>query len=239
MSAGGRKSPLLVTQNYGRGRTAILATGGTWRWQMTLPLGDHAHDAFWQQLLRWLVADTPGHVVASLPSQMLFDDGRIKLSAEVRDKDFTPAPDALVQAHISGPGGTSAALDLAPDPNTPGVFQAEWTAGLPGSYSVLVTAGRAGADLGSDTLTFERQDGVAENFHLEQNRDLLERLAAETGGRYRRPAEAASLAREIPYSEAGISFRQVKELWDMPAVFLLVLLLRGSEWLLRRKWGIV
>ncbi len=88
-------------------------------------------------------------------------------------------------------------------------------------------------------LTFERMDGVAENFHLEQNRDLLERLSSQTGGRYWQPAEASHLAREIPYSEAGISFRQVKELWNMPVVFLLILLLRCSEWILRRRWGIV
>lgn len=239
MNAGGRNMPLLVTQNYGRGRTAILATGGTWRWQMSLPLEDHTHDAFWQQLMRWLVADTPDQVVASVPSQMLFDEGHVKISADVRDKDFAPAPDALAQAHISGPGGTSATLDLAPDPNTPGVFQAEWNAERPGSYSVLVTAKRADKDLGSDSLTFERMDGVAENFHLEQNRDLLERLSAQTGGRYWRPQDISRLARDIPYSEAGISFRQTKDLWDMPAVFLVILLLRCSEWLLRRKWGIV
>jgi uncharacterized membrane protein len=239
MNAGGRKMPLLITENYGRGRTAILATAGSWRWQMTLPLEDHAHDAFWQQLLRWLVADTPGHIVASVPNPMLFDEGRIKISADVRDKDFTPAPDALAQAHISGPGGTSATLDLAPDPNTPGVFQAEWNADRPGAYSVLVTAKRADADLGSDALAFERVDGVAENFHLEQNRDLLERLSAQTGGRYWRPQDLSRLARDIPYSEAGISFRQTKELWNMPAVFLLILFLRCSEWLLRRRWGIV
>ena len=38
-SAGGKRHlPLLVTQNYGRGRTAVFATGGSWRWQM---LQDH------------------------------------------------------------------------------------------------------------------------------------------------------------------------------------------------------
>ncbi len=56
----GRKLPLLITENFGRGRTAIMATGGSWRWQMSSPLGDTAHDLFWQQLLRWLVSDTPG-----------------------------------------------------------------------------------------------------------------------------------------------------------------------------------
>ena len=32
----GRKLPLLITENFGRGRTAIMATGGSWRWQMEL-----------------------------------------------------------------------------------------------------------------------------------------------------------------------------------------------------------
>ncbi len=65
MNAGGRKLPLLVTQNYGRGRTAVMATSGTWRWQMSQPLGDPAHDLFWQQLLRWLVLESPGQVVVT------------------------------------------------------------------------------------------------------------------------------------------------------------------------------
>ena len=60
MNAGGRKMPMLITENYGRGRTAVLATSGTWRWQMSQPLGDPTHDMFWRQLLRWLVTDTPG-----------------------------------------------------------------------------------------------------------------------------------------------------------------------------------
>jgi hypothetical protein len=94
MTAGGRKLPLLITENFGRGRTAVLATSGTWRWQMSSPVGDTTHDDFWRQLLRWLVTDTPGRVVASVPSQMLFDDGRVQFSADVRDKDFQPVSDA-------------------------------------------------------------------------------------------------------------------------------------------------
>src|SRR6202041_1539894 len=105
MRAGGRKYPMLITQNYGRGRTAVLATSGTWRWQMSMPLGDTSHEMFWQQLLRWLVSDTPGHVVASASNRALFDDGHIHLSADVRDAEYQPAPDAKAEALILGPGG--------------------------------------------------------------------------------------------------------------------------------------
>ena len=50
-------------------------------------------------------------------------------------------------------------------------------------------------------------------------------------------ANARQLAQEISYSEAGITAREMKDLWDMPAVFLAVIALRSAEWLLRRKWG--
>jgi uncharacterized membrane protein len=239
MKAGGREMPLLVTQNFGRGRTALMATSGTWRWQMSLPLGDTSHTMFWQQLLRWLVGDTPSQVVASVPSQMLFDDGSVKLSADVRDKDYLPAPDATVEAHILGPGGISATVEMTPVPDAPGTFQAEWTAEKPGSYLTEVTAQRGGQEIGRDVLTFQRMDGVAENFHTEQNRDLLEKLASQTGGRCWKPQELSKLPGEIAYSEAGITVRETKPLWDMPAIFLLILALLFAEWLLRRKWGIV
>jgi uncharacterized membrane protein len=243
LTAAGKKMPLLVTQNFGRGRTAVLATSGTWRWQMSLPLGDQTHDDFWRQLLRWLVTDTPGRVITSVPNQMLFDDGRVQLTADIRDKDYNPVVDARVEAHMTGPQGTQAVVQLAPDPNNRGIFHADWNAEKPGVYTADITASRTGSqgnqDLGHDSLTFQRVDGVAENFHTEQNRSLLEHLSAETGGRYWRPQDLPKLASDVPYSEAGITIREAKDLWNMPVVFLLILVLRASEWLLRRQWGIV
>jgi uncharacterized membrane protein len=241
----GRLLPLLITENFGKGRTAIMATGGTWRWQMSSPLGDTAHDLFWQQLLRWLVSDTPGHVSASVPAQMLNDNGTTTISAEVRDLQYNPAADAKVEAHILGPNGVSALLEMTPVPDSPGQFQAAWSAPKVGSYLTEVTAQRTDPatgkpkELGRDVLTFQRTDGVAENFHTEQNRELLERLATQTGGQYWKPADLGKLAAAIPFSEAGVTMHQTKDLWDLPLVFLVLLLLRFSEWWLRRKWGIV
>jgi uncharacterized membrane protein len=242
LNAGRRKMPLLITQNYGHGRTAILATGGTWRWQMSEPLGDTSHNLFWQQLLRWLVSESPGPVVASMPNRLLMDEGHVQLTAQVRDRQFQKAADAHVTAHIIGPQGVNALIDLTPAENTPGQYQTEWTAEKPGTYLAEVIAespGNQAQELGRDVLTFQRDDGVAENFHAEQNRQLLEQLASDTGGRYWKPSELKNLPGDISYSEAGISVRSTKELWDMPIVFLLLLGLGISEWLLRRKWGVI
>ncbi len=243
MNAGHRKLPLLVTENYGRGRTAVLATGGTWRWQMSEALGDPSHDLFWQQLLRWLVADSTGPVVAAMPQRLLMDEGHVQLTAQVRDREFQPAENAHVTAHLIGPSGASAAVDLEPSQETAGTYGAEWTAEKPGEYLAEISAdsggGKEAKELGRDVVTFSREDGVAENFHTAQNRPLLEQLAAQTGGRYWTSSQLKDLPRDIAYSEAGISVRSTKPLWNLPIVFLLLLGLPIAEWLLRRKWGAV
>jgi uncharacterized membrane protein len=235
----GNRFPLLITQNFGRGRTAVFATGGSWRWRMLLPLADKAHSMFYTQLLRWLVNDTPRRVVASTPQQVLADESHVKLHAQVRDRTYLPSSDATVEAHILGPEGLAEGVSMTPDPLEQGSYTADYTTPKPGSYLVEMIAKRGAEELGRDTLTFRREDGVAENFRVEQNRELLEKLASETGGKYYKADEASKLGKDISYSEAGITVRETRDLWDMPAVFLLVLMLRSGEWLLRRKWGVI
>ena len=238
-NAGHGVMPLLVTQNYGRGRTAVLATSGTWRWQMSSAVGDTAHDLFWQQLLRWISAESPGPVVATMASPTLEDDGAVRLSATITDKQFLAAPDASVIAHVSDPAGAVTEVRMTPVVDSPGTYYGEWMAAKPGAYLADVTAARGAEELGRDVIAFERQDGLAENFHTQQNRELLERLSVDTGGRYWQSSELNRLPKEISYSEAGISVRDTKELWNMPFVFVVLIGLGAGEWLLRRKWGVI
>ena len=237
--AGRRRMPLLVTQNYGRGRTAVFATSGSWRWRMWQDHTDTTHATFWQQLMRFLVSDSPGQVSATTPRAVLSDETQVALRAEVRDKAFQAVTNAVVEAHIVGPDGVAASVEMTPQPQEKGVYTAEWNAEKPGSYVAEIVAGRGKEELGRDVVVFRREDGVAENFHSAQNRELLEKLADQTGGRYYTASNAGRLPEEISYSEAGITTRETKDLWDMPAIFLLALLLRGSEWVLRRRWGVV
>ncbi len=238
-STGRNSMPLLTIQNYGRGRTAVFATSGSWRWQMSQPVEDMTHEVFWQQMLRWLVSGTGGTVTTSLPKSVFSDDQRIPLRMEVRDRNYLPTSDADVQAHILGPDGVSDTVSLRPDPAQMGVYTADYGAIKPGAYVVETVATRAGEEVGRDSAGFLREDGLAENFHIQQNRELLEKLSSQTGGKYYKPSEVGRIGNEITYSEAGISVRETYDLWDMPAVFLLALMLRGGEWLLRRKWGVV
>jgi uncharacterized membrane protein len=234
-----RRSPLLATQNYGRGRVALFATAGSWRWKMWQDHTDRSHATFWQQMFRYLVTDSPGQLVTSTPHQVLADETRVPFRVEVRDKTYKLVSNARVHANVIGPEGAAAQVELTLQPGEEGIYTGEYTAQKPGSYVAEMIAGREQEELGRDVLTFRREDGVAENFHTGQNRDLLEKLAEQTGGKYYTASDAKKLSDEISYSEAGITTRETRDLWDMPIVFLLALMIRATEWMLRRKWGVV
>ena len=246
---GHHPSPLLTIENYGHGRTAVLATAGTWRWKMLQDHTDKTHSIFWQQLLRWLVTETPGQVAASTSHLVLSDDTHVPLRAVVRDKTYQPVAGATVAASITRPDGRSDMLEMKPDPLEPGTYTGEYSADKAGAYVVEISARQNGAndkndkndkaELGRDTLTFRREDGVAENFGAAQNKDLLQKLSSDTNGNYYTPAKAKRLPAEIAVSEAGITAHDNLDIWDMPILFLLAILIRGGEWLLRRRWGVV
>ncbi len=85
----------------------------------------------------------------------------------------------------------NAFVDLRPRRTHRGPIKLDWTAEKPGAYLAEITAESAGNEpheLGRDVVTFQREDGVAERFHTEQNRPLLEQLASQTGGHYWKPA---------------------------------------------------
>jgi hypothetical protein len=87
--------------------------------------------------------------------------------------------------------------------------------------------------------TATRYDQGQESFGVRQNRALLERIAALTGGQYWTPEEWGDIPEAISYSDAGITQQQISYLWDAPFFFLLLFALKTVEWLLRRAWRVI
>jgi hypothetical protein len=90
---------------------------------------------------------------------------------------------------------------------------------------------------GSSYTRFARVGGDNREFRQPlQNVDLLQRIARHSGGSYWTPETAPGIASALNYSSAGVLERHLLPLWDMPAIFLMLLLLKVAEWLLRRHW---
>ena len=227
----GRIQPLLVTQPYGKGQSYIMATGGTWRWQMSLPVADMRHETFWRQLTRGLVANSPRPF--ELTSRVQNEE--ISVRAQVRDPDAEENHGLEISAVVSSENSDVVSLDLQPVPGQPGVYEASFTPNQTGLYSIEAIS-RVGESLVSATTTAVRYDEGQEIFNVRQNRPLLERISLLTGGQYWSPEQWDEIPEAISYSTAGITEQQISYLWDAPFFFLLLILLKTAEWLLRRHW---
>ena len=233
--------PLLVTENYGRGRTVLFATEGSWRWKMWMDHDDKTHATFWQQMFRYLVTDTPGQVTATTPKagavrRHARADPRGSARQGVQARDQRQSAGALHWARMAPAPPWNWRRCRSKKASTAG----EWTAEKPGSYVAEIIAGREQEEIGqrrADLPPRRRRGG--ELPYLAEPRAAGEALASRPAGGTTQPDEASKLASEISYSEAGITTRETRDLWDMPVVFLLALGIRAAEWLLRRKWGVV
>jgi uncharacterized membrane protein len=237
-----RVEPLLVAQRYGLGHSYVLATGGTWRWQMQLPHEDQRHETFWRQLLQAAATTAPQPVTITSDRVFYGDESTVTLRAEVRDKSYQPAADAVVTLEVSDSLSPPTLLDMTPVPGERGIFEASYETTHTGIFRFEATAktaaeGDPAEELGRARFAVRRQDGVIEHYRVQQNRALLERLAAATGGRYFAIGDVSRLPEEVSFSEAGTVERQVLDLWNMPLVFLVLLLLKAGEWLVRLYWG--
>ncbi len=233
----GTAHPLLVHQRYGLGNVYVLATGGTWRWQMQLPSEDMRHEIFWRQLLQTLVAGVPAPVQLRADRFYYGDSTEVELRAEVRDERFETVGNADVSLTMSSAGAEPVELDMRPVPGEPGIYSATVQAEQPGVYAFEVEAMLDDESLGTAPFAVRREDGVAEHFAIQQNRPLLERVSQLTGGQYFSLDNLEDLPEAIRFSQAGIVETQVLPLWSMPINFLLLILLKAGEWLLRLYWG--
>jgi hypothetical protein len=231
------RSPLLVWQHYGRGSTYVLATASTLRWQMRMPPEDESHEIFWRQLLHAVAATAPPRASVT-PERTVYDDERnVRLEAELRDERFEPIDGATVELKVAPEREPAFVQAMQPAPEGEGRYVTTIDAASSGLYRIELTARVGDQDVGSASTHVLRNDGVAEHFGTQQHRPVLERIASMTGGRYWTLNELDRLADAIPYSRAGVVERQTLDLWNIPAVFLVLLALKLGEWLFRLRWG--
>lgn len=237
---GGSDVPALTFQRYGRGVAAVFGVQDSWLWQMhaTIPLEDQTYETLWRQLLRWLLESVPERVEVTATPARAGPGEPVTLRARVADEGYLDVNDAQVTAHVTTPSGRRIEVPL------------EWTLREDGSYAGRMLAEELGvyrleaeARRGRDTTrsapgSLLVDDHGADVEQAELRAPLLRRLAAETGGRYYPLAQAGRLADDVAYTESGVTVRETRDLWDMPALFLLLLVLLGAEWAYRRARGL-
>jgi len=118
-----------------------------------------------------------------------------------------------------------------------GEYRATFVPGEAGRHEVSVTTTTASATSGASGA-FQVGESDAELASATMRAPLLRGMSDASGGRFYTPANVASLPADIAISGAGVTVRELRELWDMPAIFIVLVGLLGAEWTFRRRRGL-
>ena len=243
--------PALVTQKFGRGRSAAMLIGDLWRWQLQR-VEDHPDDLAkaWRQTIRWLVADVPGRVELKTDAAVDVAPEAVRISVQVSDTEFNPLENARVAIRVEGPvrvGGDekekeeSAQVVLTAEPSTekPGLYSTVFIPREPGAWKLTATAVTMDGEELSPSVAGWVYEPLADEFRsTTTNRELLTALAEESGGRLIEAEDLDEFASELKSEPMPVMETWTMPLWDHPLVFLIVISCLAGEWGLRRTRGL-
>ena len=232
--------PLLAFQRYGRGMGAVFGVQDSWRWQMNprTPVDDETYATIWRQMLRWMVEGVPDQVeIQAVPSRVGPGEP-VTLRAHVTDSTYQDVNNASLVAQVVSPSGHRTEVPMEWSLREDGSYTGRFVADEAGVYALTAESRRGRDTTRSVTGALLADDQGADVQQAELRSPLLRRVAKETGGRYYPLAEANRLSDDVIYTEAGVTVRDARDLWDMPIVFLVLASLLGAEWIYRRRRGL-
>jgi hypothetical protein len=189
-------------------------------------------------MLRWLVDSVPPRLNLDLSSQQLHAGGVTRLQSELLNPDFTPMRGAEPRAIVTAADGSEQVLPLTEHPSRAGVYETDLRTDQAGDYLVRVELDDDEEVLQSGETRLGVSAEGDEYFRSEMNEKLLGRIASETGGRFFGADDADRLGDALDDNQPRARALLRHELWDMPILFLLLVLLLGSEWGYRRWRGL-
>jgi uncharacterized membrane protein len=237
----GREDVVLAVQRYGRGKAIALTPQDTWLWRMhaRMDVKDQTHHLFWQRMARWLVDGVPDRVMVAAAPGRVQKGEPVTLTANVLDPEFKGINDGRITASVTSASGKVQDVPMEWTVEHDGEYRARFTPAEDGVYQVSVGGTtKDGKDTTRGSASFRTAPSDAEYFDAAMRKPLLERLAAETEGRFYRTSEVKDLPDAIAYSGKGITVTEERELWDMPILLLALLALMGGEWWMRRQRGL-
>jgi len=236
------KYPLVAWHRVGSGgKVMYVATDQLWR--LRFKTGDKYHARFWSQTIQFMslsrLLGGNKRVNIQIDKRRYQPGDQVRIFARVLTQAYEPAIGPQYEINLERLDGEreTRRVRLESVPDSPGVYQGYVTADRDGRYVLRAT----GEDLqSSNAPEFEIMPPVApEAREPRMQRDLLRRIAELSGGRYIEMKDIRSLPDLIGAETRLAAVRMEKELWDLPAVFVLLVILAGAEWFVRRRSNLV
>ncbi len=237
--------PVLVVQEYEKGRTAVFAADTTWRWIFNK--GEHAryHKAFWRQLVQWLTKSGYGGTADGIWCEtdrlryLTGDTPTLTVRASGKNVEGSP-----ISVLVQGPGmEIRIPIGKAPGPH---VLDLPKPVEKSGSYEITVTAQLPpGVKIKDQTELTASTRFVVQEIDLESSEpgadpETMKAIADVSGGRLYERSDAEQAFKDVLSRRVGasISKKTYKRLWDNMYMYFALGGLLCLEWAVRKRKGL-
>jgi hypothetical protein len=204
-----------------------------------------AHRRFWRQIVLWLAKkdqQTAGRVWIRLAGRRVMRGSRVDFSLGADDTQGAPVRSAQFTTTVKTPDGS--VEEVRPSKSGEGWAATFRNANKPGDYLITVKATDGAKDLGTAEARFlvPQQDLELDRPAAEPT--LMAQLAKTTeaaGGAALAAEELPDLLKRLANKPPELKEEVIAKVtyWDTWPFFLIFVGLLGTEWYLRKRWGLV
>lgn len=238
----GQPHPAVVTRRVGAGRVLYLAFDETWRWRYKS--ADTWHQRIWNQLAidimpRPFAVSDEFVSIDSGPVSYDYGDA-VDIRVRLLGLDGKPATSATVDALIWKKGRVLSTVTLSADPEVPGIYRGRSDALPEGDYEVSVRASgysEAVLTARSNFVVLPAESG--EMVETAANEMLLRQMASSSGGSFLREEDLSRLSDLLDPLSSGHVVESDTLIWQSYWWFGAILLLLTTEWILRKRAGLL
>ena len=245
------KTPVFACQSYGRGRSFAMLPDSTVSWGSSFERnwgeGDNRHfRKFWRNVVNWLTENSVSaqRRLVVETDKLIYRPGEpIKVSVQALDKDFRPTKKYSLELASLGADEskvTQQALKISGGRYT-GALKAylpevdSKKASTLTKLNLKVTARNGAKEVTTQELAVQVLDDSDELLTPNANREILRKLATMTEGEVlESPEELVRVLSDLK-SERGKRVVHRSPVWDKPWIWLSVLGVVVSEWVMRRR----
>ena len=234
------EKPLQLFWSKGGKKYALLSGEGIWKWRLYnyKQYGDNQiFNDFIVRSSKYLLTATFSDRFNIQYQNIYNETDLIVWEAQVFNKAYEPEPQAEVSVEITDDEGHLYSYLFSPERDFYSVHIDHLEAG---EYTFKATAQL------SDTLLYKEGKFVVNAWNMEQskitaNTELLSRLAQHSGGKVYFPSQANQLVESLlnhpEYKSRSSYIQKLINLIDVKWLAVLLVLLLGAEWLLRKRNG--
>jgi hypothetical protein len=240
---------LIVYHPFGLGRVLMLNFDRTWR--LRYRIGDTLHHRFWGQIMTWGAGENlrAGSQFVRLGTDRLSysPNEPVQVTARVLRENYMPVTEDQISVEVYRDNQFIGSHRLQYRAQSQGMYDAK-IGPFPdaGTYRIALSGGTAsrivaneGAPPVETTFTVATAYNPVEWAEFSADLEMAERIAHAGGTDLLTPSTLKRLYQKLGPGTESESERADITLWDHWALLLLVVVMLTSEWLLRRKGGLV